>query len=191
MRATVFTCMTFVTCDNQSPKVRQTLARKAKSGALERIARGVYWVPTSEVTEHHDLTRVCAAIPQAVICLLSALQFHQLTTEWPREIWIAIPRSSAIPATFCLPLRTHRFSQETLEFGVENHTIEGVCVRVTSPEKTIADCFRFRNRYGTDVAVEALKDYLRKPTRRLDLLAQATRICHVDKIIQPYLEALL
>lgn len=155
------------------------------------MARGLYWDPaTTDISENHDLAIVCAAIPNAVICLLSALQFHGLTAEWPVEIWIAIDRQSKIPKSLKVPLRVHRFSKHTLEFGIEDHCIEGVIVRVTSPEKTVADCFRFRNRYGTDVAVEALRDYLKR-RKPIELLVTAARVCRVDNVIRPYLEALL
>lgn len=133
---------------------------------------------------------VCAAIPKAVICLISALQFHQLTTEWPREVWIALDRQSRVPKSLKLPLRIHRFSQPFLLFGTEEHLIEGISVRVTSPAKTVVDCFRFRNRYGTDLAVEALRDYL-KLKLALEPLDEAARLCRVEKVMRPYLEALL
>ena len=191
MRTVEYRCMQFERVDALSPRRRMQLARKARTGALERVARGVYWDPhATQVTENHDLATVTAAIPKAVICLLSALQFHGLTTEWPREVWIALDRQSRVPPSLQMPLRVHRFSKPTLEFGVEEHSIEGVDVHITSPAKTVADCFRFRNRYGTDVAVEALKDYLQ---RRLPLepLHQAARVCRVEKIMRPYLEALL
>ena len=155
------------------------------------MARGLYWDPTTtEISENHDLAIVCAAIPNAVICLLSALQFHGLTSEWPGEIWIAIDRQSKIPKSLKAPLRVHRFSKPTLEFGIEEHGIEGVIVRVTSPEKTVADCFRFRNRYGTDVAVEALRDYLKR-RQPIEGLLTAARVCRVENVIRPYLEALM
>ena len=184
-------CMHFERVAPQSARRRMQLARKAKSGSLERVTRGLYWDPNgAQVTENHDLATVAAAIPKAVICLFSALQFHELTTEWPREIWIALDRQSRVSPSLRLPLRVHRFSKATLEFGIEEHCIEGVIVRITSSAKTIADCFRFRNRYGTDVAVESLRDDLK---RRLPLepLHQAASVCRVEKIMRPYLEALL
>jgi len=183
-------CMQFERVDTRATRRRQ-LARKAKSGSLERVARGLYWDPnTAQVTENHDLATSAAAIPKAVICLLSALQFQGLTTEWPREIWIALDRQSRVPPSLQLPLRVHRFSKTTLEFGVEEHRIEGVTVRITNPAKTVADCFRFRNRYGVGVAVEALKDYLKRGLP-LEPLHQTARVCRVEKTMAPYLEALL
>lgn len=183
--------MQFERAASQSSAYRSQLARKAKAGSLERLARGVYWNPeTAEVTEYHDLAVVSVAIPKALICLLSALQFHQLTSEWPREVWIALDRQSRVPKSLQLPLRIHRFSKPFLLFGTEEHLIEGITVRVTSPAKTVADCFRFRNRYGTDLAVEALRDYL-KSKLPLEPLHQAAQLCRVEKVMRPYLEALL
>jgi predicted transcriptional regulator of viral defense system len=184
-------CMNFVKTTGGDQNLRKTLAAKARSGALERVARGLYWDPVdAEITENHDLVRVCAAIPNAVICLLSALQFHHLTTEWPREVWLAIDRQSKIPKSLHLPLRVHHFSKLTLNFGVEEHLLEGIQVRVTSPEKTVADCFRFRNRYGVDVAVEALRDLLKR-RRPIEPLLEAARVCRVEKLVRMYLEAFL
>jgi len=155
------------------------------------VARGVYWNPEdAELTEYHDLAVVSAAIPKAVICLLSALQFHGLTSEWPREIWIALDRQSRVPQSLKIPLRIHRFTKPFLLFGIEEHLIEGITVRVTSPAKTVADCFRFRNRYGTDLAVEALRDYLKRKLP-LEPMHQAAQLCRVEKVMRPYFEALL
>lgn len=183
--------MQFERAASQSAPSRTQLARRARAGSIERVARGVYWNPEgAEVTRHHDLAVVAAAIPKAVICLLSALQFHELTSEWPREVWIALDRQSRVPQSLKLPLRVHRFSKPFLLFGTEEYSIEGIPVRVTSPAKTVADCFRFRNRYGNDLAVEALRDYLRRKLP-LEQLQQAAQQCRVGKVMRPYLEALL
>lgn len=183
--------MQFERSDSQSAPSRTQLARRARAGAIERVSRGVYWNPAgAEVTQHHDLAVVSAAIPKAVICLLSALQFHELTSEWPREVWIALDRQSRVPPSLELPLRVHRFSQAFLTFGLEAHCIEGITVRITNPAKTVADCFRFRNRYGNDLAVEALRDYLKRKLP-LEKLHEAALLCRVEKVMRPYLEALL
>lgn len=183
--------MQFERSASQPAPTRTQLARRARAGSIERVARGVYWNPEgAQVTEYHDLAVVAAAIPKAIICLLSALQFHELTSEWPREVWIALDRQSRVPQSLQLPLRVHRFSKPFLLFGVEEHCIEGITVRVTSPAKTVADCFRFRNRYGNDLAVEALRDYLRRKLP-LEQLHQAAQQCRVEKVMRPYLEALL
>lgn len=183
--------MQFERVASQPAASRARLARRARAGSIERVARGVYWNPEGgDVTVHHDLAVVSAAIPKAVICLLSALQFHELTSEWPREVWIAIDRQSRVPQSLKLPLRIHRFSKQFLALGTEESSIEGITVRVTSPAKTVADCFRFRNRYGTDLAVEALRDYLKRKLP-LEPLHQAAQLCRVEKVMRPYLEALL
>ena len=155
------------------------------------MARGVYWNPAgAEVTSHHDLAVVSAAIPKALVCLLSALQFHEFTSEWPREVWIALDRQSRVPPSLKLPLRVHRFSKPFLTLGIEEHWIEGITVRVTNPAKTVGDCFRFRNRYGNDLAVEALRDYLKRKLP-LEQLHEAAQQCRVEKVMRPYLEAML
>lgn len=184
-------CMHFERTASLPAGSRTRLARRARGGSIERVARGVYWNPEGgDVTAHHDLAVVAAAIPKAIICLLSALQFHELTSEWPREVWLALDRQSRVPKSLKLPLRVHRFSKPFLDLGVEEHLIEGMTVRVTSPAKTVADCFRFRNRYGTDLAVEALRDYLKRKLP-LELLHQTAQLCRVEKVMRPYLEALL
>ncbi len=183
--------MHFERSASKSAASRMQLARKAQKGSIERVARGVYWNPAdAEVTQHHDLAVVAAAIPKAVICLLSALQFHELTSEWPRGVWLALDRQSRVPPSLQLPLRVHRFSKAFLLFGLEEHFIEGITVRITSPAKTVADCFRFRNRYGNDLAVEALRDYLKRKLP-LENLYEAAHHCRVERVMRPYLEALL
>lgn len=182
--------MHFERAASRSAPSRTQLARRARAGSIERVARGVYWNPGAEVTQHHDLAVVSAAIPKAVICLLSALQFHELTSEWPREVWIALDRQSRVPPSLKLPLRVHRLSKPFLTFGLEEHSIEGITVRITSPAKTVADCFRFRNRYGNDLAVEALRDYLKRKLP-VEQLHEAAQQCRVEKVMRPYLEALL
>lgn len=183
--------MQFELAASQSAPSRTQLARRARAGAIERVARGVYWNPAgAEVTPYHDLAVVSAAIPKAVICLLSALQFHELTSEWPREVWIALDRQSRVPPSLALPLRVHRFSNPFLTLGLEEHCVEGITVRVTNPAKTVSDCFRFRNRYGNDLAVEALRDYLGRKLP-LEQLHEAAQQCRVEKVMRPYLEAML
>ena len=169
---------------------RVVLTRLTAAGLLERIGRGLYRLPDFHASEHESLVTVATKVPQAVFCLLTALQFHELTSEWPREVWLALDRQSRVPKSLKLPLRIHRFSKPFLDFGVEEHLIEGMTVRVTSPAKTVADCFRFRNRYGTDLAVEALRDYLKRKLP-LELLHQTAQLCRVEKVMRPYLEALL
>lgn len=170
---------------------RKKLSALARSGELERVARGLYVPARAEITEHHTLVEVAVRIPRAVVCLLSALRFHELGTQAPHEVWIAIERKAWKPVVEWPPLRLVRFSGDALTHGVETHEIEGVEVRVTSREKTVADCFKYRNKIGVDVALEALREYLRSEDRSVDLLMRAARVCRVERVMQPYLEALI
>jgi predicted transcriptional regulator of viral defense system len=139
----------------------------------------------------HLLAAIDTTVPHAVTCLLSALQFHELGTQAPYEIWLAIDRKAWKPVVDWPPLRVVRFSGEALAFGVETHTLEGVSVKITSREKTVADCFKYRNKIGLDVALEALRDYLRSRRRSVDELIRAARVCRVARVMQPYLEAMV
>ncbi len=162
--------------------------RALERGDLERVARGLYRHPESSITEHHDVAIVAAKIPHGVICLLSALSFHGLGTQIPHVVWVAISRkagSPRVPGT-----RLVRMSHESLRTGVEVHQIEGIPVQVTSPAKTVADCFKFRNRIGLAVAIEALKDYRRNRRGSIDDVWNAARVNRVANVIRPYLEML-
>lgn len=155
------------------------------------MARGVYTAADAAITEHHTLVEAAARVPHAVVCLLTALRFHELGTQAPHEIWVAIDRKAWKPVVDWPPLRVVRFSGEALTFGVETHTLEGVPVKITSREKTVADCFKYRNKVGLDVALEALRDYLRSRGRSVDALMRAARVCRVARVMQPYLEAMV
>ena len=165
------------------------LTRLCRSGHLRRAGRGLYVLPNADTTEHHALAEACKRIPRGIICLLSALRFHGLTTQAPFEVWIAIDVKSRKPQVDSMPLRVHRFSGAAMTSGVEEHDVEGVTVRVTSPAKTVADCFKYRNKIGLDVAVEALKDY-RRARKSVDDLWRAAVVCRVTSVIRPYLEAI-
>jgi predicted transcriptional regulator of viral defense system len=167
------------------------LHRLVQHGRLERLARGLYRLPGHEITAQHGLAQVCAKIPHGVVCLLSALQFHELTTQWPPEVWIAIDRKGAKPTVNGLPVRVVRFSGAALRAGVEERQIEGVTVRVTNPAKTVADCFKYRNKLGQDVALEALRDCWRKRKATVDELWQYAKVCRVAKVMRPYMESLV
>ena len=169
---------------------RSTLARLAKAGDVERVGRGLYARTRARITEHHTLVEAAVRVPHGVVCLLSALRFHKLTTQSPHEVWLAINVSARKPKTDWPPLRIVRFSGPALTFGVETHRIENVEVRVTSREKTVADCFKYRNKIGLDVAIEALRDYLRSRRRSVDALMEAAAASRVKNVIRPYLEAL-
>lgn len=169
---------------------RVTLTRLERAGRLERVGRGVYKLPGADVSEHHALAEVCRRVPHGIVCLLSALRFHGLTTQEPFEVWLAIDRKARYPKLDHPPLRVVRFGGRTLTEGVDRHDIEGVTVRLTSPARTVADCFRYRNKIGVDVAVEALRDYRRTRSGTMDELWEAAEVGRVTTVIRPYLEAL-
>lgn len=171
----------------------QALTRLVREGQLERVARGRYCLPDPdyELTEHHGLVLASAAAPSGVICLLSALQFHVIGTQLPRQVWMALPRGTRAPAIEYPPLRIVRFSWEALTAGVEEHTLEGQTVRVYNVAKTLADCFKYRNKIGLDVALEALNDAWRDRRFAMHELDRNARICRVRNVMRPYLEAVV
>jgi predicted transcriptional regulator of viral defense system len=160
--------------------------RLTRLGQLTRVGRGLYALPTLKPTEHHTLVEVAKRVPKGVFCLLTALRFHGLGTQNPREVWLAVDRRAGMPRVDFTPVRTIRISGTALTDGVEKHAVEGVQIRVTSLARTVVDCFKFRNKIGLDVAVEALKDYrrLRKGTAD-ELWRQADRL-RLAKVIRPY-----
>lgn len=164
------------------------LSRLIRTGALQRVARGVYALPDQAVTEHHSLALVAKQIPHAVVCLLSALRFHDLTTQAPHEVWIAVDRKARLPTT-TPTIRLVRFSGKALEAGVEHHKIEGVDVSVYNPAKTVADCFKYRNKIGVDIAIEALRDALKAKKATIDEIHRFAKICRVANVMRPYLES--
>jgi predicted transcriptional regulator of viral defense system len=169
----------------------RTLYKLRDTGVLEQLSRGVYRLASQEPIEHLDLVTVAARCPKAIICLVSALSFHQLTTQIPHSVSIALPCGSEAPRIEYPPISVHRFSAESYGAGIDEHIIDGVSLQVYNPEKTIADCFKFRNKIGMDVVLEALKFYLKQKQFNVSSLLEYGRICHVEKIMKPYLEALL
>jgi predicted transcriptional regulator of viral defense system len=169
----------------------QILTRLVRKGQLERVARGYYRLPDYEYTEHHSLVIASVAAPSGVICLLSALQFHRIGTQLPHEVWMALDRRTRKPAIAYPPLRIVRFSGEALTAGVEEHTLEGYTVRVYNVAKTLADCFKYRNKIGLDVALEALNEAWRDRRFTMDEIERYARICRVSKVMRPYLEAIV
>lgn len=169
---------------------RQVLSRLVREGAIERIARGLYRLPAQPLTEHYGLAVAAAAVPHGVICLLSALQYHGLGTQVPFEIWMAIDRRARAPRLDYPPLRIVRYSGLALTAGIETRQAEGTPVRVYSVAKTLADCFKYRNKIGLDVALEALRDAWRERRFTMDELHRYSVICRVQRVMQPYLEAL-
>jgi len=169
---------------------RQVLSRLVESGELERVVRGVYRVPEHPLTENYGLAMVSAVVPRGVICLLSALQFHGIGTQLPSEVWIAIDRRARRPALKYPPLRVVRYSGAALTEGVESHRIEGQTVRVYNVAKTVADCFKYRNKIGLDVALEALREARRAKKASADALWRYAKINRVANVMRPYLEAM-
>jgi len=166
------------------------LRRLYQRGLLQQSSRGLYVLPEGDQTEHHYLAQACKRVPHGVVCLLSALRFHGITTQAPFQTWLAIDQKARAPKKEHPPLRIVRMSGLTLKSGVEDHKIEGVQVRVFSPAKTVADCFKFRNKIGLDVALEALRDYRKKHRSGMDDLWHFAKICRVTVVMRPYLEAL-
>jgi len=160
-------------------------------GVLNRVGRGLYVLANSKPSENRTIAEACKRVPSGVICLLSALRFYDLTTQSPYEIWIAIDHKSRHPKESILPLRIVRFSGKALISGVEHHEIEGVPVRVYCPAKTVADCFKYRNKIGLDVALEALRDCHHSRKCTMDELWEYAKICRVTNIMKPYLESLV
>lgn len=165
------------------------LQRLVGSGAAEKVAAGLYRLSWVEPTELESVATVSAAIPRAIICLLSALLMHGIGTQLPNEVWIAIDRKARRPVRTPFPVRIVRFSGPMLRYGIETREALGVQIHVTSPARTVVDCFRYRNKIGLDVALEALKDVLQRSTASVDAIMRAAEVCRVSTVIRPYLEA--
>jgi predicted transcriptional regulator of viral defense system len=170
---------------------REYLIRLWRKGQLERFKRGLYRLPEMPVSEHITLMEVAPQAPNAVICLISALNFHELTTQVPHEVWIAIGKSSWRPVTEYPPLNVSYFSGQSFLYGIQEHNVNGVSIKVYSPAKTVADCFKFRNKVGQDVAIEALKDAWRQRKASMAEIWEAAKVCRVARIIKPYCEAIV
>jgi len=169
---------------------REYLSRLHAKGLLDRPARGIYTLADVELGEHQSLVEASKRVPHGIICLLSALRFHELTTQAPFEVWMAISTKARLPKLEYPPVRFVRFSGQALIAGIDTHTIAGVSVRVTSPARTVADCFKYRNKVGLDVALEALRDSWRKKKANMDQLHRAAQICRMANVMRPYLESL-
>jgi predicted transcriptional regulator of viral defense system len=169
----------------------QQLSRLVAEGRLQRINRGQYRWPDYPVTEHHSLAVTAKALPNAVICLLSALSFHGIGTQLPADVWVAIDRRSRRPRLAYPRLRVMRFGGPALTAGVEEHRIEGQLVKIYGVAKTLADVFKYRNKVGLDVALEALREAWRARRFTMDELDRYARICRVHRVMGPYLELLV
>ncbi|MBZ5680228.1 MAG: type IV toxin-antitoxin system AbiEi family antitoxin domain-containing protein [Acidobacteriia bacterium] len=172
---------------------RNYLGRLVRTGKLQKLGRGLYTTKTALPSENSTLLEVNQRVPKAVICLLSALRFHEIGTQLPSEVWIAVD-VKAWHAWHPIPdypnVRIVRFSGRAMQFGVQEHRLGARTIRVFSPAKTVADCFKFRNKIGTDVAIEALRECYREKKASIDDLWEAAKICRVTNVIRPYLESL-
>jgi predicted transcriptional regulator of viral defense system len=169
---------------------REYLSRMAAAGTLQAVGRGLYRLPQAEFSAFHSLAEVGAAVPKGVLCLLSALRFHDLTTQLPPDVWVAVSGPVWRPTKTPFPVRYVHMAGNSFLQGVESHVVDKVRIRVFSPAKTVADCFKYRNKIGLDVALEALRDYLRKYRGGADELWRFAKICRVSRIIRPYLETM-
>ncbi|MCC6298924.1 MAG: type IV toxin-antitoxin system AbiEi family antitoxin domain-containing protein [Anaerolineales bacterium] len=170
---------------------KHVLYEMIKTGELVREAQGIYRLSDSDPLGNPDLVNISLRVPKAVFCLISALYFHELTTQIPHHVYFALPRDVKTPKIQVPPIRVFHFSQESYQAGIVERELDGVTVKIYDREKTIADCFKFREKIGMDVALEALKDYLKQPKANVSLLMKYARINRVEKVLRPYVEALL
>jgi len=169
---------------------RQYLRILHHRGLVRRIGRGLYVAHDAPVTEHHSLAEACKRVPHAVVCLLSALRFHGLTTQMPRQVWLALDEKARLPRPDTLSLRIVRFPPNALAAGVQKHSIEGVTVKMYDIAKTVADCFKYRNKIGLDVALEALRECWRERRATMDEFWHYAKICRMANVMRPYLAML-
>lgn len=167
------------------------LSRLVKQGKLLQVAYGLYALPETKFDEKQSLLEVQNLVPKGVFCLLTALQHHDLTTQNPFEVWLAIDRKAAVPRIRSVQNRIFRMSGEMFSAGIEEHQVEGGTIRVYSPAKTVADCFKYRRKIGLDVAMEALKDAWRKRLITMDVLWHFAKINRVSNVMMPYLKMLV
>ena len=170
---------------------RVHLARLVESGKLIKVGRGLYSKANQDFTEQQSLIEASRIAPKAVVCLLSALRFYDLTTQNPFQVWIAIEGMSRKPAAASIPLNVFRFSGNAFTEGIDTHEIDGVIVRVYNPAKTVVDCFKYRNKIGLDVALESLRDAWRQKKATMDELWHYAKICRMTNVMRPYLESLV
>lgn len=170
---------------------RESLHRMVEIGMLERVARGVYRLKSLPVTEYHSLALVGKKIDGAVICLLSALAFHEISTQLPSAVWIGLASGRTSPKMDYPMLEVTYMTEESLLFGTTVHKLEDVEVRISGPAKTVADCFKYRNKVGLDVALEALKEYWTQRKGSVEDLLEAAEVCRVSQVLRPYMEAVI
>jgi predicted transcriptional regulator of viral defense system len=170
---------------------RSQLRAWLRDGRVERVVRGLYRLADAEPSEHETIAMVAARVPRAVVCLLTALRVHDIGTQAPREVWIGIDRKARKPRLEGLPVRVVRFSGPMLSYAVQTREIQGVPVRITSPARTVVDCFRYRNKFGLDVAIEALRDALVTRRAGVSEILRIAEVGRVRRVIQPYVEAIV
>lgn len=170
---------------------RHVLYEMVKSGELVREGPGIYRLNETQPLGNPDLVQISLRVPRAVICLISALYFHELTTQIPNAVYFALPRDVKTPKVHYPPIRVLHFSEEPYNAGIVEYKVDGVKVKIYDREKTVADCFKFRQKVGMDVALEALRDYIRQPKMNVSLLLEYAKVNRVEKIMSPYVEALL
>jgi len=168
---------------------RAALQRLHRAGHVERVGHGLYRMAKSTANEQITMMEACKRVPHGVVCLLSALRYHDLTTQAPFEIWLAIDAKARKPQTD-LPIRIVRFSGQAFSEGVERHKVNGVTIKVYNPAKTVADCFKYRNKIGLDIALEALRECLKAHRCTMDEVWHYAKICRVSNVMRPYLDAI-
>ncbi len=170
---------------------RHRLGGMLRRGEVERVARGMYRLRNVPFTELETIAAVCKRIPGAIVCLLSALHVHGIGTQAPRDVWIAIDRKARKPRVPDLPVRVVRFSGPMLSYAIKTRDVLGVPVRITSPARTVVDCFRYRRKVGLDVALEALRDAVRSRKATMDEIVRVADVCRIQTVISPYLESIV
>ena len=169
----------------------RTLYDMRNQGVVEQVSRGLYRLAGLPALSNPDLVTVALKIPAGVVCLISALAYHEITTQIPHEVHVALPRGAEPPRLKHPPLRVFWFTGRSFTEGIETHKVDGIRLRVYSPEKTLADCFKYRNKIGLDTVLEALRLYRSRKLPNVDELMKFARVCRVEKVMRPYLEALL
>lgn len=170
---------------------RSVLARMISAGLLQKVSHGLYRQSHTQMSEKEEMVNIALRVPQAIFCLFTALQFHELTTQLPRQIWIALPQGSHKPKIDYPPLQMIQLTKKIYDVGIDTVIVDQVPIRIYNPAKTVVDCFKFRNKIGLDVALEALKDALHQKKATSDELYYFAKIERVQKIILPYMEALV
>ncbi|MCJ7434565.1 MAG: type IV toxin-antitoxin system AbiEi family antitoxin domain-containing protein [Anaerolineales bacterium] len=170
---------------------QHVIYKMVETGELVREAQGIYRLKETEPLGNPDLVQISLRVPRAVICLISALYYHDLTTQIPHQVYFALPRDVKTPKLNYPPIRVFHFSEESYKAGITDEMVDGVRVKIYDREKTVTDCFKFREKIGMDIALEALKDYLKQSPPNIQLIVKHARVNRVEKVMRPYLESLI